>query len=276
MPTYQSPTDGATLAYQDYGSGSPIVFVAGWSLSGDAWEYQLHHFLAQGYRCVLPDRRGHGRSERPSGGYDVDTRADDLAALIELLDLRDVTLVTHSCGGGEAVRYLSRHGSGRVARLAMLAPTVPFLMQSEDNPIGVPEAALEMTLGLLRSDRPKWVADMAHTYFATHLRPSTSQAMIDTEILRCLSAAPYAMVELQRQVFTTDHRADVAALVATAMPTLLLHGQADAQIPIEMTSRELVKLAPHAELKEYWDAGHGLYLTHQREVNADLLAFVQG
>lgn len=273
MPTYQSPVDGTTLAYQDYGTGNPVVFVAGWSLPGDMWEYQLHTFLEQGFRCVLPDRRGHGRSDRPGGGYDVDTRAEDLAALIELLDLRDVTLVAHSSGNGEAVRYLNRHGSDRVARIAMLAPALPYLLQTEDNPTGIPAPLIEATLDQLRTDRPKWFADRAQGYFATHLRPGVSQAMIDAEMQRCLSAAPYAAVEMQRQVFLTDHRPDVAALT---VPTLVLHGLADQSIPIEISSHELVKLAPHAVLKEYWDAGHGLYLTHQKEVNAEILDFIKG
>jgi pimeloyl-ACP methyl ester carboxylesterase len=273
MPNYQSPVDGTDLAYQDYGTGTPIVFVAGWSLHGDAWEYQLHHFLQHGFRCILPDRRGHGRSGRPSAGYDVDTRAEDLAGLIDLLDLRGVTLVSHSVGGGELVRYLSRHGSDRVARIAMLAPVLPFLMQTRDNPAGAPEAALEATLQQLRTDRPQWFADMAPSYFATHLRPGTSQAVIDEEVRRGLSAAPHAILEVQAHGFRTDHRADVAALT---VPTLVLHGQADQQIPIELTSRQLVKLAPHAVLKEYWDAGHGLYITHQKEVNEEILAFIKG
>lgn len=273
MPTYQSPVDGTTLAYQDYGTGTPIVFVAGWSLPGDMWEYQLHFFLEKGFRCVLPERRGHGRSDRPGTGYDVDTRADDLAALIELLDLRDVTLVAHSSGNGEVVRYLTRHGSERVARVAMLAPALPYLLQTEDNPVGVPEPLAEATLEQLRTDRPKWFADRASGYFATHLRPGTSQVMIDVEIQRCLSCAPYAAVEMQRQVLLTDHREDVRAL---AVPTLVLHGLADQSIPIELSSHQLVKLAPHAVLKEYGDAGHGLYLTHQKEVNGEILDFIKG
>lgn len=273
MPTYQNPADGTTLAYQDYGTGTPIVFVAGWSLPGDMWEYQMHFFLEQGYRCVLPDRRGHGLSDRPSGGYDVDTRADDLAALLEQLDLRDVTLVAHSGGGGEVVRYLSRHGSERVARIALLAPAIPFMTATDDNPAGLPAWAVAAAVQELRTDRPKWFADRAQGYFATHLRPGTSQAMVDVELQRCLSASPYAAVEVQRHVFGTDHRPDVAALT---VPTLILHGLADQSIPIEVSSREAVKLAPHAVLKEYPDAGHGLYLTHQAEVNGEILEFIKG
>ncbi|MEV0248403.1 alpha/beta hydrolase [Nocardia sp. NPDC050712] len=273
MPTFQTTTDGTTLAYEDYGTGAPILFVAGWSLHSDMWEYQLHYFLDRGYRCILVDRRGHGRSDRPSTGYDVDTRADDVAALIEHLDLRDLTLVAHSGGGGEVVRYLTRHGADRVERVVLLAPAVPFMMQTADNPVGVPLEALENTLRLLRSDRPKWFADRAQGYFATHLRAAVSQAMIDEEMRRCLSASPYATVVMQRELFHSDHRADVAAL---PVPTLFLHGRADQSIPIEISSRQAVQLTDRAVLKEYPDAGHGLYLTHAAEVNAEILAFIKG
>ncbi|MFE6863445.1 alpha/beta fold hydrolase [Nocardia sp. NPDC057668] len=271
MPTYQS-TDGTTLAYEDYGTGDPILFVAGWSLNSEMWEYQLHYFLDRGYRCVLPDRRGHGRSERPSTGYDVDTRADDLARLVEHLDLRDFTLVAHSAGGAEAVRYLARHGQDRAVRLALLAPAIPYLCQTPDNPVGAPLELLEASLHQLRTDRPQWFADRAQGYFATHLRPGTSRAVMDLEMSRCLSASPYASVEVQRQLFTSDHRPDVEALT---LPTLLLHGWADQSIPIEISSRQAVLLAPHAVLKEYPDAGHGLYITHAAEVNAEILAFMK-
>lgn len=273
MPTFQTSTDGTTLAYQDYGTGAPILFIAGWSLHSDMWEYQLHHFLDQGYRCIMLDRRGHGRSDRPSTGYDVDTRADDVAALIEHLDLRDLVIVGHSSGGGEVVRYLSRHGSDRVSRVALLAPAIPFMMLTDDNPIGAPIELLEATLAQLRTDRPKWFAERAQGYFATHLRAGVSQAIMDEEIKRCLSASPYATVVMQREAFTTDHRADVAALT---VPLLLLHGQADQSIPIEISSRVAAQLAPHAVLKEYFDAGHGFYITHAAEVNAEILDFIKG
>ncbi|MFJ9904285.1 alpha/beta fold hydrolase [Streptomyces sp. NPDC101152] len=136
----------------------------------------------------------------------------------------------------------------------------------------MPAPLVEATLEQLRTDRSKWFADRAQGYFATHLRPGVSQAMIDAEIQRCLSAAPYAAVEMQRQVFNTDQRPDVAALT---VPTLVLHGLADQSIPIEISSHHLVKLAPHPVLKEYWDAGHGLYLTNQKEVNVEILDFIR-
>ncbi|WP_067532692.1 alpha/beta fold hydrolase [Nocardia crassostreae] len=264
--------DGTDLAYEDYGTGTPMVFVAGWSLHSDMWEYQVPFFLEQGYRCILLDRRGHGRSDRPSTGYDVDTRADDLAALLDQLDLRDVILVAHSAGGGEVVRYLARHGQDRIARIALLAPAIPFMCQTEDNPVGVPRAALEASQAQFRADRPKWYADRGQGYFATHLGTGVSQAVMDAEMQRCMQAAPYAALVMQREIFTADHRADVAALT---LPLLLLHGIPDQSIPIDVSSRQAIKLAPHAVYKEYPDAGHGLYISHAAQVNADILEFLK-
>jgi pimeloyl-ACP methyl ester carboxylesterase len=137
MPFFET-TDGTRLAYEDYGTGAPIVFAASWALDADMWEYQVPFFLDNGYRCVPLDRRGHGRSDRPSGGYDLDTLADDLAELVERLDLSDITLVGHSAGGAEVARYLARHGEERVARVVFASATIPFLKQTADNPDGAP------------------------------------------------------------------------------------------------------------------------------------------
>ncbi|MEV6770802.1 alpha/beta hydrolase [Nocardia sp. NPDC051030] len=270
--SYFETTDGTRLAYEDYGTGTPLVFIAGWSLNADMWEYQVPFFLERGYRCVMLDRRAHGRSDRPSTGYDIDTRADDIAALIEHLDLRDFVMVAHSAGGGEVVRYLSRHGSERVSRIALLAPAIPFMCRTEDNPVGVPIEAMEASHAQLCADRPKWFYDRLQGYFATHLGVEVSQVLMETEMMRCMSASPYATRVLQRELFTTDHRADVAALT---LPVLLLHGTPDQSIPIDVSSRQVVKLVPHAEFKEYPNAGHGLYISHAAQVNADILEFLK-
>ncbi|MET9489062.1 alpha/beta hydrolase [Nocardia sp. NPDC006630] len=272
MPYFQTTTDGTTLAYEDYGTGAPIVFAAGWVLNADMWEYQVPFLVQHGYRCILLDRRGHGRSDRPSGGYDVDTRADDIAALIEHLDLTDVTLVGHSAGGAELVRYLARHGERRVSRIALLAPAIPFMTQTEDNPAGVPPELLEASMAELDADRPKWFAARAQGYFATHLGNNVSAAVIDFEVQRCLSASPYATRQVQRDLLASDHRPDVACLT---IPFLLLHGLVDQSIPIEVSSYQAIKLAPHAVLKEYPTAGHGLYISHAAQVNSDILEFIE-
>ena len=271
MPFFET-NDRVQLAYEDYGTGEPIVFLASWALGSDMWEYQYPFFLQHGYRCVMLDRRGHGRSGRPSTGYDVDTRADDVAALIDHLDLDGITLVAQSGGGGEAVRYLARHGQDRVARVALLATTLPYLRLTDDNPEGVPEAVLEADLAQLRADRPKWFADRAQGYFATHLGNNASPALIDHLIRQCLSASPYVTLEVQRQLFHTDHRADLAQLT---VPTFIAHGCADQSVPIEVSSRRTAKLVPHSAYKEYSTAGHGLHITHAEELNNDLLDFMR-
>ncbi|MBU3060280.1 alpha/beta hydrolase [Nocardia sp. NEAU-G5] len=273
MPTFQTPTDGTTLAYEDYGTGTPIVFVSGWSLPCDQWERQVPFFLDNGYRCVLLDRRGHGRSDRPSSGYDTDTRADDLAGLIEHLDLRDAILVSHSGGGAEVVRYLTRHGADRVTRIALLAATLPFLRQTEDNPIGIPDELIEATVNDLKTDRARWFSDLSQGYYATHLGTRVSPATIENEIRRCLSTSIVATIEVQRATAYTDSRAELAELT---VPMLLLHGVQDQSIPIDLSSRRTVDIAPNAVLKEYIDAGHGLYQSHYAQVNADLLEFIKG
>ncbi len=270
MPFFET-NDGVRLAYEDYGTGEPLVLLASWALGADMWEYQVPFFLRHGYRCVMLDRRGHGRSDRPSTGYDVDTRSDDVAALIGHLGLHGVTLVAQSGGGGEAVRYLARHGQDRVARVALLATTLPFLKLTDDNPEGVPESVLEADLAQLRTDRPRWFADRAQGYFATHLGGNTSPALVDHLIRQCLTASPYATLEVQRQIFHTDHRTDLDRIT---IPTFIAHGAADQSVPIDVSSRRTAKLVPHSVYKEYPTAGHGLHITHAEQLNADLLEFI--
>jgi non-heme chloroperoxidase len=271
MPFFQA-ADGTRLAYEDYGTGGPIMFVPGWALNADMWEYQVPFFAERGYRCVLPDRRGHGRSDRPPAGYDLDTRADDLAALIEHLDLREITLIAHSAGGGEVTRYLARHGERRVARVAFVAALLPFLKLTDDNPAGLPEAACEAAIAQFRKDRPKWFADRVQGYFATHLGNDVSPALIVNELRRCLSASPVATAQVWRSSFHADHR---AALRATTIPVLIIHGAADQSAPIDLTGRRTAALLPGCRYKEYPTAGHGLYVTHAEQLNTDLLDFIK-
>ncbi|MGK8500441.1 alpha/beta fold hydrolase [Nocardia asiatica] len=271
MP-YLETTDGTRLAYEDYGTGAPILFLAGWALDAEMWEYQVPFFVERGYRCVLPDRRGHGRSDRPSTGYDLDTRADDVAELVERLDLRDLTLVAHSAGGAEVARYLARHGTGRVGRIALFATTLPFLRQTEDNPEGLPDELSRASVAQWRADRPKWFADRAQGYFATHLGNDVSPALIDHEIRRCLSASPWSTIAVWESTFASDHRETLRNL---PIPALVVHGVPDQSIPIDASSRRTAKLIPDCVYKEYPTAGHGLYVTHAAELNQDLLDFMK-
>ncbi|MGC3001234.1 alpha/beta fold hydrolase [Streptomyces sp. G35A] len=265
----QTP-DGTRLAYEDHGQGPPIVFVAGWVLDSDMWEYQIPFFVERGHRCVTFDRRGHGRSDRPSTGYDPDTGADDLAALLEHLDLSDVILVGHSAGSAEIARYLARHGEDRVAGAAFVSTILPFLELTDDNPEGVPEAALQATLQAFRTDRPKWFARQAQIWFATHLN-EVSQATIEHTVARCLSASPWATTRLLAENFHADHRDSLRKI---SVPTLVVHGTVDSSAPIDTTGRRTAKLIAGAVFKEYPTASHGLYFTHKEELNADLQDFI--
>jgi non-heme chloroperoxidase len=261
-------SDGTRLAYEDHGTGRPVVLLAGWSLDAEMWEYQVPFLLEAGYRCVLLDRRGHGRSDRPRGGYDNDTLADDVAALFEHLDLRDATLVGHSIGAAEAVRYLARHGEDRVAAVAIVAGALPFPQRTQDNPEGAPEEVSEASVAQLLRDRPKWFADRAQGYYATHLSNDVSPALIERTLHQCLRASPYAVVPLQRAMFGSDNRAGLRGIT---VPALVVHGAADQSAPVAATGRRTVALVPGAVYREYPTAGHGLYVTHRDQLNADLV-----
>ncbi|MFI0711019.1 alpha/beta fold hydrolase [Streptomyces inhibens] len=264
--------DGTRLFYEDYGRGETIVFVASAMLNTDMWEYQIPFFAERGFRCVAFDRRGHGRSDRPSAGYDVDSTADDLAALMAHLDLRDVTLVGHSLGGAEIARYLARHGSERVTRAVFIAAMLPFLKQTDDNPHGLPEAALAAAMAEIRADRPKWLARQAQAFFATHLGNEVSPALMDHTMAQCLSASPWATFQVQREALHTDHRAGLREI---GIPTLVVHGAADFSAPVEVTGRRTAELIPGTTYKEYPTAGHGIYASHHAQLNADLLEFIK-
>jgi non-heme chloroperoxidase len=272
MPQFQA-IDGTQLAYEEYGSGAPILFAGAAMLSADMWEYQIPYFVEQGYRCISLDWRGHGRSDRPSTGYDFQTITADLAALIEHLDLRDLTVTGHSMGAAGAAEFIARHGADRISRVAFISAMMPFLKQTDDNPAGIPEALFEATYRALRTDRLKWLSDQSQVFFATNLGRAVSLHLVQHTISECAATAPYAVLAYQRAIFHTDHR---PALAAVTMPALIVHGAADFSAPVEVTGRRTAEMLPHAKYKEYPDAGHGLYASHHEQLNADLLEFIKG
>ncbi|QUQ63608.1 alpha/beta fold hydrolase [Kutzneria sp. CA-103260] len=265
--------NGAQLFYRDWGSGRPVVFVTSWALSGSMWQYQMQHLADKGFRAVGYDRRGHGRSDDPGGGYDIDTLADDLAALVEHLDLTDVTLVGHSMGGGEIVRYLTRHGDARVARIVLVGSTLPCLPQLPDNPNGIPAAAREQLLAQLRVDFGGWIDENAGPFFGDGLPGcELPQATRDWTIRDCMSVNLHAAIGCLTANATTDFRPELAKVT---VPALILHGDHDASAPLELCGRVTAELLADAELKVYTNAAHALYLTHTERLNADLLDFVR-
>ena len=260
--------DGTRLQCSAWGEGAPVLFLHSWAMQARMWDYQFAALAPHGLRCLGFDRRGHGLSDQPADGYDYDTFADDLAAVIEAQDLRDVTLVGHSMGAGEAVRYLTRHGSGRVKRLALLAPTTPFLTRTPDNPAGLPAAAFEAMRAAWMADFPGWIAENSAAFFT----PATSTALMDWAVRMMLEIPLPVALACNRAVAGTDFRAELARV---DVPCLVIHGDADVSAPLALTGAPTAALIPGCQLKIYERAPHGLMFTHTDRLNADLLAFTQ-
>jgi non-heme chloroperoxidase len=263
-------SSGVGLFHRDWGDGPPVVFVASWSLPSDSWAYQMLALTEGGFRCVAYDRRGHGRSDDPGRGFDFDTLSDDLAAVMEALDLRGATLVGFSMGTGEIVRYLTRYGADRVARVVLIGTTTPMLVHAVDNPGGVDPAVFEaFRRDALMRDFPGWI-DNSMVPFVTPDTPSGLRNWVRDMALR---ASAKALLECNRTLTTADFRAELRLV---AVPTLVVHGEHDATCPLELTGRPTAALLPNAQLAVYEGAPHGLFLTHMARLNADLLAFIKG
>ena len=252
--------DGARLFHRDWGTGKPMLFCHPWGLNSEIWEYQLTELSDQGVRCVAYDRRGHGRSEDPGRGYDYETLAGDLAAVIEQLDLHDVTLVGYSMGSGEAIHYLSRHGRDRIARLVLVSPVAPF---REDR------SMLDGFTAALKKDRPAFMA--AGLPFFLGKDSGTSPAMAQWVLEQFLKASPKAIIECNRTIASNDHR---ALLGTITIPTLIIQGDHDEVSRLELTGRKLAQAIPGSAIRIYEGAPHGIALTHRDRFTRDLLGFM--
>lgn len=270
MPYIQT-CDETRLFYADGGTGTPIVFVASAWLDSRMWDFQIPFLVDHGFRSVAVDRRGHGRSDSPWTGYDYDTLADDLGALLNALDLRDVALVSHSAGCGEVVRYLTRHGAERIANITLVSGTAPCLMKKPDNPEGVDSGLMQADFQRRTADRPKWFAANAAGFFGTDLPGITvSPEFTDYVIRQCLDCSARATAQFFLTGFTTDLRDE---LQSVGVPALIVHGDHDLQAPLELCGRKIAQLVPRSTLRVYENAAHGLFVTHADQLNADLLAF---
>ncbi|MBL9149428.1 MAG: alpha/beta hydrolase [Phycisphaerae bacterium] len=269
--------DGARIAFKDWGprNGRPVVFSHGWPLSGDAWDDQMLFLTERGFRCVAHDRRGHGRSSQPASGNDMDHYADDLAALVRALDLRDVTHVGHSTGGGEVARYVGRHGTSRVAKLVLIGAVPPQMLRTAANPDGLPIEAFDAIRAGVRGDRSSFYRAIATGPFFGFNRPgaTVSQGLIDSFWMQGMQSGIVASYECIKAFSETDFRADLAKF---DRPTLLLHGDDDQVVPLAGSALQVVKLVKHATLKVYPGGSHAIATINKDEVNADLLAFLNG
>lgn len=274
MPYFDSPVDGARLHFVDYGpaTGPVIVFVNSSYFGTEMWEHQMLPLAEEGYRCVGLDRRGHGRSDDVWGGFDLDSLADDLDGLLRHLDLRDITLVGHSLGSAEVVRCLTRHGVERVARAALVAGMAPGPARSTGHPGGVDPELIRAGNERFRRDRAAFFADGARAFFALDLPGnSLSPARVESMVAHCNRATARAGTALGDLVVTLDLAPELAEL---DLPVLVVHGTHDASAPLDLTGRRAAQLLPDSTLKVYENAGHGLFLTHAEQLNADLREFM--
>lgn len=264
---YVHVKDGTRLFVRSWGSGRPMVFVHGWALQSDSWQYAMAHVCENGFRAITYDRRGHGRSADSGSGYDYDTLADDLATILESLDIRDAVLVGHSMGAGEITRYLTRHGDERIGRVVFIAPSTPFNLKTADNPGGVIDRQhLEVMRDQLKRDWPGWLAENAAPFFVTE----TSRGMMEWTIQLCRQTSLKALLDSNLADVATDFRGELPDI---RKPVLVIHGDKDVSAPLHANGKGTAELIPNAKLVIYEGGPHGLFLTHMDRLHRDIVEF---
>jgi non-heme chloroperoxidase len=273
MPTFTTK-DGTEIYYKDWGSGQPIVFSHGWPLSSDAFEDQMFFLSGRGYRCIAHDRRGHGRSGQPWGGNDMDTYADDLAELVAKLDLKDAIHVGHSTGGGELARYIGRHGTKRVAKAVLISAVPPLMLKTPANPAGSPIEVFDQLRTGVQADRSQFFKELSLPFYGYNRKGAkVSEGVRESFWLQSMVAGFPAAYFCIKAFSETDQTEDLKKF---DVPTLIIQGDDDQIVPIAAAGLQQARLVKGAELKVYKGAPHGLCTTLKDDVNADLLAFIQG
>ncbi|TWU06328.1 alpha/beta fold hydrolase [Stieleria varia] len=266
--------DGHALYVKDWGAGRPVVLIHGWPLSADSWDHHAKQIADAGYRAIAYDRRGFGRSDQPFGDYDYDSLSDDLSDVLTAMNVEDATLVGFSMGGGEVVRFMSRHAGRHVKQCALISSVVPYMAKADDNPHGVEPSVFANMRQAMLEDRPKFFADFFRDFYGVGLmtHPVSDEYLQWTRSV-AMQASLQATLQCANAFATTDFRLD---LPAVTVPTLIVHGTADATVPIDASARPAAAALSAVELKEYEGAPHGLFATHRDQLTRDLLAFLGG
>lgn len=269
---YIETAPNVKLYVKDYGQGKPVILIHGWPLSNEMWEYQIDFLVQNNFRVIAYDRRGFGKSSQPWDGYDYDGLTDDLKQIIEQLELEDATLVGFSMGGGEVVRYFSRHGGKGVTKAALISSIIPFLLKTEDNPDGHPKEKNDATANAIKEDRIEFINTFGKTFFGvTIINRPLSNSLMEYYNSLCAVASPRATLKCAESFSTTDFRDELSAV---NVPTLIIHGDADRIVPIELTSKKAAQIIKDNTYIVYEGEPHGLFYTERDRLNADLLNFI--
>jgi len=269
-----TPGDPVRIYYNDYGTGKPVILIHGWPLSSAMWEYQVNDLVNSGHRVIAYDRRGFGKSSQPWNGYDYNTLTDDLKALIDQLKLEDITLVGFSMGGGEVVRYFSRHGGKNVSKAILISSVTPYMLQSESNPDGVPQETFDEMADGMQQDRIGFLDEFGKNFFGVSmLHKPLSTPLLEYYRMLCSTASPRATLQCAKAFSSTDFRDDMKAI---NVPTLIIHGDADKTVPIDATGKNSAIAIANNAFIIYEGAPHGLFYTDRKKLNEDIITFLTG
>lgn len=265
-------TNAINIYYQEYGAGKPVIFIHGWPLNHEMWEYQFNELPKHKIRCIAYDRRGFGKSDRPFEGYDYNTFADDLNELIIQLNLTQVVLVGFSMGGGEIARYIGKYGNDKIEKVVFISSVTPFRLKTTDNPEGTEKEKFQETINALMADRPAFLTDFGKRFFGVDLmNQPVSKSILEWNQLLCLNSSSIATIECVRAFSETDFRDDLEKIT---VPVLIIHGNDDNIVPIKASGDKTAALIPNAKYIVYDDAPHGLFITEKENLNKDLFSFI--